>query len=399
MMKEYWFYLETYVFIWSNSREILVYNTVSGKGCLYPKAPELNPIVAKMEDKTSLYCITVNEEELKCPVIHDFIFSVRENFCGDLLDKSIHRQKPFVFIPELSVNEEVFSGTATVKRDTVSGIHAEKNLLELTVFLTGMCELDCKDCDCTYKQITWCTKNERILPKETMFDILRQTHYTSISDMKLMGGNVFLYSFWDELVGELKKYSFKKSFYIDFRLLPLTPKQLEIFEHTGFFLNFLVDVSADREQIINGKLPVSKKYGYLFKIRSIEDYEIALSIVDLHQMEAKILPFYDGTNLSFFEDHIFQNLEEIVNTHWKRNEIFAHTVLNTNDFGKFAVLPDGKIYANVNYESVGDANSDDIKVLVNQELKTGKSWLSTRNNIDPCKDCLYRYLCPSISNY
>ena len=118
------------------------------------------------------------------------------------------------------------------------------------------------------------------------------------------------------------------------------------------------------EQINAGRIPVNQKYNYLFKIKSTEEYEIAQSIVDLLQIEAKIIPFYDGTNLPFFEDHIFQNLEEIINTSWKKNEIFAHTALNTNDFGKFTILPDGKIYANINFEPIGDAKSDDVKVLV-----------------------------------
>ena len=399
MKKEYWFYLETYVFLWSNSFEILIYNTLSGKGYLYDNAIELNPIVTKLEDKTNLYCITVNEEELNCPTIRDFISSIRENFCGDILDKSIYVQKPLVVIPELNVNEEVFTGDKVVKRDSLSGIHAIKNLLELTVYLTGMCELECKDCHNAFQQMIWCHKGRQILPKEILFNMLKQTIHTSLNEVKFMGGNVFSYPFWDELIDELKHYSFKKSFYIDMRLFPYNQKQLRIFEESDFCLYLLVDILSNIEQINEGKIPVNQKYNYLFKIRSIEEYEIAQSVVERYQIESKIIPFYDGTNLPFFEDNIFQNLEDIVNTSWKRNEIFSHTVLNTNDFGKFTVLPDGKMYANVNSEPIGDARSDDIKMLVNKELKTGKSWLSTRNNIEPCKNCLYKYLCPSLSNY
>ena len=399
-MKEYWLYLETYVFIWSNTWEILLFNTLSGKGYLYAKTPELNPIVKKIEDKTNLYCISVNEVELNCPAIHNFISSIRENFCGDILDKSIYAQKPLVVIPELNVNEEVFTGIETVKRDSVSGIHAIKNLLELTVYLTGICELECEDCHHAFQQITWCHKDKQILPKELLLNMLNQTIHTSLSEVKFMGGNVFSYPFWNELIDELKHYSFKKSFYIDLRLFLSNQKQLEIFEENdAFCLYILIDVLSNLKQINAGKIPVNQKYNYLFKIRSIEEYEIAQSVVERYQIESKIIPFYDGSNLPFFEEYIFQNTEEIVNTSWKRNEIFSHTVLNTNDFGKFTVLPDGKIYANVNSEPIGDARSDDIKVLVNKELKTGKSWLSTRNNIEPCKNCLYKYLCPSLSNY
>ena len=400
-MREYWLYLETYVFLWSNRREIIVYNTLSGKGYVYPDASELKSIVAQLEDKSNLYCISINEEDMKCPVVCDFIFSIRANFCGDLLDKSIFKQKPVVIIPELCVNEEAFISAKTFKRDIVSGINAVKNLLELTIYITDDCPLNCKDCDQTYKQIAWCrkTKGKNILAKEAFFDILTQCRNTSLSEIKIIGGNVFSYPFWDEIIDELKMYSCNKSFYIDHRLLPAKPEQLEIFEQNeGFSLCVLIDTSSINEQG-NEKIPINQKYNYYFKIKSIAEYELAQSIIEQQQIESKIIPFYDGTNLQFFEDNIFQNLDDILNTHWSKSDIFAHTVLNTNDFGNFTILTNGKIFANVNFEPIGDIKSDDIKLLENQELIHGKSWLLNRNKIFPCKDCLYKYLCPSPSNY
>ena len=115
-----------------------------------------------------------------------------------------------MIIPELNVNEEIFIGEKTINRDIESGLHADKNLLELTVYLTGKCELECDDCDCMYKQIAWCTKNGQILPTEKVFDMLEQTKYTSISDVKFIGGNIFLYPFWDELIEEFKKIFVQK---------------------------------------------------------------------------------------------------------------------------------------------------------------------------------------------
>ena len=399
MMKTYWFYLETYVFIWSNSKEILLYNTLSGKGYLFSKVSELNLIVSQLEDKNNLYCITIIETELQYPAIRNFVHSVRENFCGDLLDKSIYKQKPLIIIPELNINEEIFTGVKTIKRDIESGIHAEKNLLELSVHLTGKCELDCIGCDCMYKQIGWCTKNEKILPKEMVLNLIEQTRYTAISEIRFKGGNIFSYPFWDELINKLKKYSFKKNVYCNSLLLHSNSKKLEIFKDNGFFICVFVDVSNINEQLINGNFPVNQQYKYLFKIKSIEEYEIAQSIIKKHQIKAQIIPYYDHKNLCFFEENIYQSLDDIINTQWQKNEIFAHTVLNTYFFGKFTVLSDGKIYANVNFEPVGNIKSDHIKTLVNQELKNGKSWFLTRNKIKPCCDCLYKYLCPSLSNY
>lgn len=399
MIKEYWFYLETYVFLWSDSHVILIYNTLSGHGYLYNNVPELTPVVTGLKDKSNLYCVTIKESDMNNPAIKEFIFSIRENFCGDLLDKSIHMQKPLVIIPELNVNEEAFTGIKTMKPDIASGIHAERNLLGLTVYLTGICNLDCKDCRHTYRQVPWCFKNNQVLRKEVLFDTLKQTVNTSLSEVKFFGGNVFSYPFWSELIDELRGYSFIKSFYINCQLLTPTLKQLRLFEECGFFLYVLVDVSNTMEKIIHEEISFDSKYKYLFKIKSIKEYEFAQSIIDRHQLESKIIPFYDGTNLQFFKENIFQNLNDIINTHWSKNEIFAHAVLNTNNFGKFTIFPDGKIHANINFGPIGDIKLDRMKVLVNQELKYGKSWLLTRDGVTPCRKCLYKYLCSSPSDY
>ena len=301
MKNEYWFYLETYVFIWDNPDEILVYNTISGKGYVYKNTPELSNIIADLEDKNNLYCISISEKDLNCQIIHDFIFSIRDNFCGDLINKSYFKQKPLVVIPELNVNDKSLTDTESLKRNLVSDVYAVKNLLEVTIYLTGICNFDCKDCFHAYQQITWCHKNKNILPKELLFNILYQIINTSVCEVKFLGGNVFSYPFWDELINELKKYSFKKSFYSDFRLLTSDPKQLEIFNMIEFFLYILVDVSDNMEQIICENISIHSEYNYIFKIKSIEEYEIAKKIIDHYQIESKIIPFFDGANLQFFK--------------------------------------------------------------------------------------------------
>ena len=40
-----------------------------------------------------------------------------------------------------------------------------------------------------------------------------------------------------------------------------------------------------------------------------------------------------------------------------------------------------------------------VKDWVFQEMKQGKMWHWTRDSLPACKECLYKYLCPSPSNY
>ena len=399
MMKEYWFFLETYVFLWYNNEEILVYNTLSGKGFVYKKTEELGQIVKRLADKANLYCTIIKENDFENQSIKDFVSSIRENFCGEIFDKSIHQKKPLVIIPELNINEEFFRSDETEKKiDNSLKLHAEKNLLELTIFLTGQCNLNCYLCNSIYKQIPWCCKNESVLPIESLLQLLSQTKFTSLNYVRFFGGNIFQYPHWDKLIASIKGYSFIKSFYTDYRLLTYVKNQLEIFENEGFLLNIFVDISALKNEIAK-EINYNKNFNYIFRATSMEEYEFASEIIEKQSLKSKILPFYNGENLSFFEENIFQNLNEILNTPWGKNEIFANKVLNTNHFGKLIISSNGDIFSNINNEPIGNIESDDIKDIVTKELKQGESWFSTRDKVVPCNNCLYRYLCPSLSNY
>ena len=315
MMKEYWLLLESYVFLWSNASETLIYNSLSGKGLEFKNTNELKLIIEQLEDKVNLYCTGINDLDLQNASIREFVDAVRENYCGDIFDKSLFTQKPIVVIPDLHVDNEKLRSDETAQFDVNAyKWYVEKNLLELTIYLTGDCTLKCKDCDTACKQIKWCHKNEAFLPKKTLFELLNQIRYTSVFEVKFFGGNIFQYPYLDELINELKGYRIKKSFYCDFRLLPIRKTQLEIFEKEGFQLHVLVDLSDLKQKIDRDFFEGKYQFSFIFRVSSILEYETACRIIDEEKIEATIVPFYNGSNLSFFEELVFQNTDDIVNT-------------------------------------------------------------------------------------
>lgn len=84
--------------------------------------------------------------------------------------------------------------------------------------------------------------------------------------------------------------------------------------------------------------------------------------------------------------------------HKYKRFIVEHQQLNTNDFGKIRIATNGYIYANPNYQPIGKWD-DDYKKLIYNELRHGNSWRRTRDKQAICKECIYKYLCPSPSNY
>lgn len=98
--------------------------------------------------------------------------------------------------------------------------------------------------------------------------------------------------------------------------------------------------------------------------------------------------------ISFFSD-----LEDILAVPIDRKTIFRHKVLNDNFFGKLTVFPSGEVFANVNCPALGNIQESSLKELVYKELTEQDVWLRVRSKEKPCKQCINKDLCPSISNY
>lgn len=60
------------------------------------------------------------------------------------------------------------------------------------------------------------------------------------------------------------------------------------------------------------------------------------------------------------------------------------------------VLPDGRVYSNVNHPSLGTIKNLPIDIVY-KEFTKGQSWFNVRKQ-KPCSDCIYQWLCPSPSN-
>jgi pseudo-rSAM protein len=104
-----------------------------------------------------------------------------------------------------------------------------------------------------------------------------------------------------------------------------------------------------------------------------------------------------GNGHCFFEENVFINQNDILETKLSKREIFAHQAVNTNFFGTLTILPNGEVYSNLNCKPIGAIN-DSIYDLIITELDKNYSWRLLRNQ-KPCTDCLFQWLCPSLSNY
>jgi pseudo-rSAM protein len=144
----------------------------------------------------------------------------------------------------------------------------------------------------------------------------------------------------------------------------------------------------------SGKL----SHEYEFPVSSDDEFdEIQSKMQNAFPESMNMKPVFNGQNHVFFENNVYLDEKDLLNAEMTKKNIFAHQALNTNDFGKLTVMPDGKIYANPYFPPLGTVD-DDIRMLVYKEMSAGTSWRRIRT-MKPCCDCVYQWLCPSPSNY
>ncbi len=112
-----------------------------------------------------------------------------------------------------------------------------------------------------------------------------------------------------------------------------------------------------------------------------------------------LLPYYNGNNLSFFKKNVFIEEHEILSLKPTFRELLIKEKVNPIFFGTLNILSNGDTFSNFNTSLLGNINSDDLYTILKNEFEKNKIWLKTRNDIDKCKTCIYKNICPPISNY
>lgn len=395
---KHWFYLEPYTFLFRNAHEAVVYNTLNGAYLKCPEVPEIEHILDVWDDAANGYGILLDETDLKKQTVRDFIHEVRDTFSGDCVEYVPGTTLPYLFKPTLFLNAEI--RVKEEKEKTSLGEHILENLNEVTLFFSGKCSKGGRECSAYFRQMDHCTvfEREEELPRETYVLLLRQLQQTGIQKVNFCaGGDPIANRKCVSLLSEFSRSAFKKHLWLDGAFL--NNAYIDLSQATDSVLEVSVCPSRDGDWI---RWIQEWQYpGIRWKVLVTDEADMErIAHADIPEtVSMQIYPFFTGTNWDFFRDYVFVNKEDLLAEPISRKTIFRHRALNDQFFGKLYLTPEGDIYPNMNGHPLGNIREMALKEAVYKEIAEGAYWLKSRHEAEPCRNCVNRDLCPSISNY
>ena len=417
----YWFYIDTYVHISIKKDRVLLYNTLNGKRLEYTGTGEIPRLIKKINGGAHLRVIGLRGKDMANPVISGFIEAVKSSFMGDVIAASYSKGKPIQWIPRVTVNNDI----PRVKKGQKpsAGENAPDYMdyiASISLYINGLCHQGCDCCGNAYKQFLCCTsetaaKDRRYPPSTRELDldaikhILTELKSVGSANIDFLGGDIFAYTRFDELLEWLRTCppDLRCTFYSHY-LNAVTEAGIEHFpllRRESFTLKIPITFPVHREKlerVAAAAAASNLEHRFLFIVGDEQEFQQARDILSTTGNAIKqysFQPYYNKENMAFFREIVFTGKEDIYAARPSIHEIHTRSLVNSLNFGRLTVLNNGNVYANVNAARLGVLGRDTLQEMVYKELTRGTGWRRTRGKVKPCRGCVFRDLCPPLTNY
>lgn len=364
---DYWFKIEPYVHVSVTNDRVLLYNTFDGVSIETDKVKVIELLKETLR-KENCGVILLTSERYKQQDINDFIQGLREKYMGDVIDVDLSKGKPVQILPYFNISDtlELFK-----RHNFSSGKKILGYLSEISIHVDNSTD------------ITNLISYLQSLPESLTINIV---------------GNVECLENYTKLLFFLDQLSSPKSLVLPYtNVISLQPKFENNFSYS-ILVCFPIDMPQwiySRRLLLNQTLP----FEYIFEVSSSDECQQSKMLIEEFGVEKyQLKPVYTGDNIDFFKEKVFLSEEDILSTSISINDFFANQSMNIYDFGKINIMPDGEIYANVNYPALGNMQTHSVYDIIFKEMEEGESWLRIRNQT-PCSSCIYQWHCPPPSNY
>ncbi len=398
MEKIKYLYFNPYVYVKCDREKCLIYNTENKKVIYVNGTKEANIVRRVYDYKHYNYYVTKLTSE-EYDTIKNTVAEVESTGSGGIIERDSNENQPVIIPPVIRVSNTILNYDTESREylhDIKRYIHNFHIFLNTSngnrsnVYFTSYKQFDspkysnCKQ-ELDYSLLKEQLENLDYPPKKIILSGSNIFEYPKFKEL-----TIFLFEKFDETVivfiCDINDYVQNKNFftnltsdnyYIKLYVVPDYPfvELLQNIDLQTTILNFIVSSESDVEYVLN------------------EVEKLQLSSYNL-------LPFYTGDNLSFFRENVFVEEQDVLNKH-DIFDIASKEVINKQLFGNVYVLENGDIKLNPNTKKIGNIKENDIYLSMYNSFakKETDPWFLTREQVEPCKDCIYSKLCPSISNY
>lgn len=394
----HWFYLESYTFLFYSKNQYVIYNTLNSTyiDCsLYGKT--INTVLSILHNTNKTYCVGIYEYQLRDSQFTEFIKKIRNTFSGDII-KNIRGIPPFISKPILRILHH--PNNPKTKEYNLLGENALFHLHEVTFYLENQgFDLNPMYKDC-YKQFLYPTYTEKQkLSHAKYLEIIEQLSICQIDKINIIPATIEKKELFSYLLSLSRQYSIKTQIILPYKKYNKEDlKQLLI--NPQFSIMIMVHLPVDYEEL-NSYINLFNEYNITWSlIASNKNDVIFLSKNNLGKFtNVDYIPWYTGDNMDFFKEYIYNDFKDIIEQKNTKQHIFRKQILNDNLFGKLTIFPTGEVYSNVNFPTIGNIQDQKLSEIAYSEIENYfKPWFFTRDYVS-CKNCVNKYLCPSISNY
>ena len=394
----HWFYLESYTFLFYSKNQYVIYNTLNSTyiDCsLYGKT--INTVLSILHNTNKTYCVGIYEYQLRDSQFTEFIKKMRNTFSGDII-KNIRGIPPFISKPILRILHH--PNNPKTKEYNLLGENALFHLHEVTFYLENQgFDLNPMYKDC-YKQFLYPTYTEKQkLSHAKYLEIIEQLSICQIDKINIIPATIEKKELFSYLLSLSRQYSIKTQIILPYKKYNKEDLK-QLLTNPQFSIMIMVHLPVDYEEL-NSYINLFNEYNITWSlIASNKNDVIFLSKNNLGKFtNVDYIPWYTGDNMDFFKEYIYNDFKDIIEQKNTKQHIFRKQILNDNLFGKLTIFPTGEVYSNVNFPTIGNIQDQKLSEIVYSEIENYfKPWFFTRDYVS-CKNCVNKYLCPSISNH
>lgn len=394
----HWFYLESYTFLFYSKNQYVIYNTLNSTyiDCsLYGKT--INTVLSILHNTNKTYCVGIYEYQLRDSQFTEFIKKIRNTFSGDII-KNIRGIPPFISKPILRILHH--PNNPKTKEYNLLGENALFHLHEVTFYLENQgFDLNPMYKD-YYKQFLYPTYTEKQkLSHAKYLEIIEQLSICQIDKINIIPATIEKKELFSYLLSLSRQYSIKTQIILPYKKYNKEDLK-QLLTNPQFSIMIMVHLPVDYEEL-NSYINLFNEYNITWSlIASNKNDVIFLSKNNLGKFtNVDYIPWYTGDNMDFFKEYIYNDFKDIIEQKNTKQHIFRKQILNDNLFGKLTIFPTGEVYSNVNFPTIGNIQDQKLSEIVYSEIENYfKPWFFTRDYVS-CKNCVNKYLCPSISNY